>query len=529
MSEYRRNGCRRRCSPDPPIFFRGRTVAATSLTGNTPLRQAKHAAVAMALAGLLIAGWMSPAAATMLGANKFDLMLDYVAPVAPAGINPDGYRRVRRAMGRKAILDGRDAGLTFFRVAVTGYSPADLTMWQRDPPRFWELLDRMFDELDAAGLQLVPSFLWNTEQFPRLGHDTTATFIRDPNSASRQLMQQFLRDFIGRYGARRTILFYEMGNESNLLVDLDQRRRACKRTPCVWENSSTAELNRFAAEVAKLIKSLDPSRAVTSGYSLPRASAAHLERRPEFGSSGPDWTPDTVAEFTGNLLTTQAPFDVVSIHVYPDDEARPAGAVSGPRFEPIALSARAAHGAGKKLFIGEFGDDKGATPFMRRTFDEIVRSRVDFAAIWVWEFYQTSTYARVETGMNAEPGFTDDLIQLLIETERRAGARLPPKMPAEPRVVLTWPLPCTRVNDPTDLTAVASNGAGPVRQVEFLVDGKQVALVAAPPYRAKFNPASLGPRTAEITARAIAGPGAAAAYRSTVHLNNDGSYCNAGD
>src|SRR4029079_4636497 len=103
----------------------------------------------------------------------------------------------------------------------------------------------------------------------------------------------------------------------NLLVALDQRRRACKRTPCVWENSSTAELNRFAAELAKLIKSLDPSRAAASGYSLPRASAAHLERRPEFGSSGRDWTPDTVAEFTSNLLTTQAPFDVVTIHVYP--------------------------------------------------------------------------------------------------------------------------------------------------------------------------------------------------------------------
>jgi hypothetical protein len=187
------------------------------------------------------------------------------------------------------------------------------------------------------------------------------------------------------------------------------------------------------------------------------------------------------------------------------------------------------HGAGKKLFIGEFGDDKGATPFMRRTFDEIVRSRVDFAAIWVWEFYQMSTYARVESGMNAEPGFTDDLIQLLIDTERRAGARVPPTMPAEPRVVLTWPLPCTRVNDSTDLAAVASNGAGPVRQVEFLIDGKQVASVAAPPYRAKFNPAGLGARTAEITARAIAVSGAAAAYRSTVHLNNDGSSCNAGD
>jgi len=38
----------------------------------------------------------SPAAAGALGANKFDLMLDYVAPSPPAGANPEGYRRLYR-------------------------------------------------------------------------------------------------------------------------------------------------------------------------------------------------------------------------------------------------------------------------------------------------------------------------------------------------------------------------------------------------------------------------------------------------
>ena len=86
----------------------------------------------------------SPAAAAALGANKFDLMLDYVAPSPPAGADPEGYRRVRQAMAQKAIADARDAVLAFFRVAVTGYSPVefnskqhDLTLWQTDPSRFW--------------------------------------------------------------------------------------------------------------------------------------------------------------------------------------------------------------------------------------------------------------------------------------------------------------------------------------------------------------------------------------------------------
>src|SRR5947208_6592099 len=99
------------------------------------------------LAGALVIGWQaaalcaSPVAATTLGANKFDLMLDYVAPSPPAGADPEGYRRVRRAMARKAIADAHDAGLGFFCVAVTGYGPSefdsqsnDLALWQHDPP-----------------------------------------------------------------------------------------------------------------------------------------------------------------------------------------------------------------------------------------------------------------------------------------------------------------------------------------------------------------------------------------------------------
>ena len=77
-------------------------------------------------------------------------------------------------------------------------------------------------------------------------------------------------------------------------------------------------MNKFAREQAALIKSLDPSRPVTSGYSLPRGVAAHLERRPEFSAAGADWTPDTSAEFARNLLATQQSFDIISVHLYPE-------------------------------------------------------------------------------------------------------------------------------------------------------------------------------------------------------------------
>lgn len=467
----------------------------------------------------------------MLGANKFDLMLDYVAPRPPAGVDPEGYRRVRRAMGQKAIADARDAGLTFLRAAITGFGPVelnsrnqnDLVVWQTDPARFWAALDAMFADLDTAGVRLVPSFVWNLRQFPALANDNIATFIRDQNSASRRLLGQFLRDFITRYKGRPTILFYEMGNELNLGADIDMHKQ-CRTEPCVWGNFSTAEMDRFARDIAGLIKSLDPSRPVASGYSIPRGSASHLERRPQFSSAGPDWTADTVQEFDHNLLTIHQPFDVISIHVYPQDAARSNGPTSGQGFDPIDEAANAARSAGKRLFIGEFGDRANSPSFMAHVLDDIVRDRVDFAAIWVWEFYQQSTFTAVPA-FNIEPGYTDNVIDLLAQTAKRLGTSPAPSRQSAPRVVLTWPLPCADISRPIDLAAVASDRAKPVNRVEFLIDGQPLGSAAAPPYRTAFNPAGRGSRLAELGARAVSAAGAAATFQAKVRLNGASGPC----
>jgi hypothetical protein len=54
-----------------------------------------------------------------LGADKFDLLLQYLPPSVPIP-DVEGYRQVRRAMAKKAIADARDADITFLRVSVTG-------------------------------------------------------------------------------------------------------------------------------------------------------------------------------------------------------------------------------------------------------------------------------------------------------------------------------------------------------------------------------------------------------------------------
>jgi hypothetical protein len=86
-------------------------------------------------------------------------------------------------------------------------------------------------------------------------------------------------------------------------------------------------------------------------------------------------------------------------------------------------------------------------------------------------------------------------------------------------------LPCAIVDRPLDLMAVASDGAGAVQRVEFLVDGQPIATAAAPPYTAHLDPAGQTPRSATLTARAVSQAGIAAEFSSTVRLNRAGGTC----
>lgn len=484
-----------------------------------------------ALTGSIVIS-LGNASAAELGANKFDLALAYLQDSNASGASP---YPIRLAMARKSIADARDAGWGFLRVSVTGYWPVnigdkfnDLALWQADSAAFWATEDRMFDDLDRAGVRLVPSFVWNPTQFPALAGETLATFLRNPGSQSRRLLARFVTEFITRYRGRRTILFYELTNELNLGADLDLRRKCADPTRCALDDFTTDDMVAFSRDLVSLIKSLDRTRPVTSGYSIPRRSATHLEARPEFAPGGPDWTLDTLDEFKHYLLSVHEPFDIISVHIYPGIENDRFGRPPGQQYALVADAAEAAREAGKKLFIGEFGD-AGPTPFMRNMLDAIVREKVDYASFWVWEYYQKTTYLTHDTEADrtsVEPGYSDDLVALLQSARQAMGGAPPLRDPAgPPRVVLTWPLPCAVVDRPIDLAAVASDGARGVSRVEFLVGGKQVGSAASPPYTIRFDPAGLGERIAEITARAVAASGARADFTSTVRLGGPSSAC----
>ncbi|MBV9829228.1 MAG: hypothetical protein JO001_26720, partial [Alphaproteobacteria bacterium] len=264
------------------------------------------------------------------------------------------------------------------------------------------------------------------------------------------------------------------------------------------------------------------------GYSLPRPGASHLQARPQFAPGGPDWTPDTVQEFDHDLLAVNEPFDMVSIHFYAPDEARPSGPY-GANFDPMIEAAKVVHAVGKRLFIGEFGDIEGATPFMHRLLlSDILHAKVDFAAIWVWEFYQTSTYETLNTEptrFDIEPAYAERTIQLLKRSANLLGKRIWLGSQSTLRVILTWPLPCAKVTGVTKLSAVASDGTRPVKRIEFFVNNDFAGSSSNSPYSLSSDLSraiALGSGFIKIEARAIASSGATRSFASFLEVS-DGS------
>jgi hypothetical protein len=90
---------------------------------------------------------------------------------------------------------------------------------------------------------------------------------------------------------------------------------------------------------------------------------------------------------------------------------------------------------------------------------------------------------------------------------------------------LTWPLPCSAVDQPVEIAAVASDGAKGVAGVDFFVDGAYVARASSPPYVAHFDPGGRGPGIAHIEARAFSASGAETTAHSKIRLNDADASC----
>jgi hypothetical protein len=437
-------------------------------------------------------------------------------------------------MARKAIADASEAGVTYFRISATGYAPAahgekgDLDLWLNAPASYWELYDQMMSDLQNRGMRIIPTFVWNVSQLPAITGETVPDLLRDPASRSYLLLVKFVTEFIERYRGHRALLFYELTNELNRGADLDLldrcQRKKSPRLCGPTGNYTTADVINFTTRLAALIRGLDSSRPISSGFSAPRPAAQRLRTTPEWTSGKTDWRPDSREEFEKYLEETHRPVDIISVHLY-DKGARRR---FGPTDEVDFLNAidQAARRIGKPLFVGEFGDpgapDAGPGSFTERMLDRIVALKVPYSAVWIWQFYQRNPYTVYDNKHNRfslEPGYTDPLIKKITAANKALGASVPSKADPDkvaPHVVLTWPLECTPVPDGQTLYAVASDNSGAVERVEFWLGDRKIGVDSTPPYEEKLTLGGLAGGEQEIVAKAFDPNGNSAQYKTVV-------------
>ena len=463
------------------------------------------------------------ASATQLGFNAFNLAQQYLG-VTSGGDGGERYREVTRAMAERAIADAQEAGARFLRVAASGHLPSthgqrsDLDLWMKQPGAYWAAMDAMVAEAGRHRLQLVLTLLWNIRQFPAMVGDSVRDLVVEPESASAQLAARYVTELVARYKGRPEILFYELSNELNLWADLDHvgrcRRRGGAGTgqgaagspeaapDCHIEgNFSTDEMIAFGQRIQRLVHRVDPKARMASGHSAPRRAAEHIRAKPEWVTGDTDFRTDTREQFERNLGDIHTGFDIVSVHVYPDIENARFGNEDRSNLDTLPAAMKVARAVGKPLYLGEFGDPDGQSEppssFTSRMLGRIGDLKPEYASPWVWEFYQDTTY-RTRDGESSrsslEPGLTDATIGRFRALSRQPEPAASPASKAVPslRLVLSWPLRCTRIERAGTVAALASAADG-VRWVRFYLDNRLLAQRDAWPYSATLDPAQADP------------------------------------
>jgi lysophospholipase L1-like esterase len=286
-------------------------------------------------------------------------------------------------------------GIPFARFMASGFWPADYRLYQEDKARYFALLDAVVASAEAHGVGLIPSLCWYDGCIPDLVGEPRSAW-GDPESKTVQFMRQYATEVVTRYVDSAAIWAWELGNEWTLHTDLPSAdqwrpqvipRLGTATTRSAADDLTTDMLLVAFREFARTVRAIDPARPITTGNSAPRPHAEHLRQR----LSGLD-TPD---DYRKNLLDVNpGPYDLVSIHLYPQHAERRFGDAPAPLSELLALTVDACRPAGKAVFLGEFGVSQqagdGDSATIRELFHnalrDIVQSQVALASVWVFDY-----------------------------------------------------------------------------------------------------------------------------------------------
>ncbi len=381
--------------------------------------------------------------------NKHELLAQYL--VGLRGETREEAEAARSA-ARRSLQGLEEIGVTVIRVRVSAFWPAEIedTHLSDDPEvrqRAWAATDRMLDDCDEYGIRVVGTIAWHLGGWADLGHESLREFFRDPYSAGRGLLRQWIADLVGRYADRDTILFWELTNEANLGADLgpqfaqdgvlqpklERPAPHLVRGPVVRDgrnNYSSDELAALTRELCTQIKLLDREHLIGTGFSAPRPAAWHLWLGSIRRTGKMDWTVDSPQEQADYLrLITPEGVDLVSLHAYDD------------RLADLWNLKLAADSIGVPVYIGEFGSSAGlyegrvydspeAVEDLRLSLEGIAAMRVPLTLLWTWDEWGSPAHEPV-----LHPDTQPEVVRVLKQANEVA-VQGPAEPPVHPEQVL---------------------------------------------------------------------------------------------
>jgi hypothetical protein len=351
----------------------------------------------------------------------------------------------------QGIKDAAERGFPFVRFAAMPYFVDDLKAWQHDSESWWATgMDQVVAAAHRFGIRLVPDLLWNPFAIADLCSEPLSALFNSTNSCSRQRAGEFVAQASSRYANNSAILFWELSNENNALVDgyLANSTVACDpahgtpshRTDA--DNFDSAQMIATHSWLAAIIKKSDPGSLVNTGQSMPRPFAQRWRDNPraEVAKHHMDSRLDNESAFVKNLLDTNAPpLDFVSAHMGGvSDNVHRAFAVNETRPTWLLELARSASAEqGQPFYLGEFtvtlskSEEEGGGPQERSyeyaeavvdwVLDVHTRGGTVLASAWVFEYAnQNDTFSLIS-------GRDEELLQKM--QSANAALRPPPRIP----------------------------------------------------------------------------------------------------
>ena len=348
-------------------------------------------------------------------------------------------------------------GIPFTRFMATTHWPVNLAIYVDDKEAYFKRLDGVIQAAEEYGIGLIPSF-FHSWTIPDLVGEPLNQW-GNPDSKTIAFMRQYTRDIVFRYKDSPAIWVWEFGGELNLAADLRGDWRPPVEpelgTPLTRgpEDDLTTDMIVVAfREFAEVVRSIDPTRPITTGNACSRPNAEDMRL------CRGCYELDTRDEFKANLsLVTPSPCDMMSIHI--GDEA------FYERFEPgyypsyddlVSLAMEASVQNGKALFVGEMSVSdytygiETAAPLMQEMLDAVVEYDVPLAAIWGFDMPVSDDDST--DGRNIRPPNTR---MYLLEAIRNANAAISAKLGGDQYTNYPWDVNRDGKVDVLDLVFVA--------------------------------------------------------------------------